>query len=166
MSGFLQKSGERRFHHRATLIEPVSPRQNTNRTRLGRDRNHGLPLRFFQHGQFRLETFLLLPTGKRLRRQFGLELREAQALALRVDIDFRGAPRWQIIGSNPEMLSFVDISKKGPQRLKVSGGVGIILMVMTLGTTHCCTHPDIGEVPNPVRKVDGEIFLGLNSALV
>ncbi len=83
-----------------------------------------------------------------------------------MNIDFRGSTCWQAIGSDPEMLRFVDIREKSSQSVKVPGGVGIIFVVMALGTTYGCTHPDIGKVTNAVREVDGEVFLGLNTALV
>ncbi len=56
----------------------------------------------------------------------------------------------------------VDIRKESRQLVKVSNGVRIVFVVVTLGATDGRPHPDRRDVAHPVRGVNGKVLLALN----
>ena len=44
--------------------------------------------------------------------------------------------------------------------------VGIVLVIVTLSAADCGTHPDSGQITDPVGGVDGVVFLGLDATFV
>ena len=56
----------------------------------------------------------------------------------------------------------MDIREESRQLVKVSNGVWIVFVVVTLGATYGRPHPDCRDVAHPVRGVNGKVLLALN----
>ena len=64
------------------------------------------------------------------------------------------------------MLLFVDVGKERDQRIEIVQRVRVVLVVVALGAADRCTHPDVRQIPNPVGRVNRQVFLRLDAPLV